>query len=82
MPSPPKNRPSWTPYTKNAPSDGRPTAWGPFVAGLQEPCWLTTAGITIEVDGRQLNSAGNSYTWSHERYHMLEDGYDDWIGSD
>lgn len=22
------------------------------------------------------------YTWAHGRYHMLEDGYDTWIGDD
>jgi hypothetical protein len=61
---------------------GRPTGWGILVAGLREIRRLVEAGIIVEVDGRTLKSFGSFYNWAHGRYHMLEDGYDSWIGDD
>lgn len=61
---------------------GRPTGWGPLVAALRELRRLVEAGIIVEIDGQTLKSWGGFYTWAHGRYHMLEDGYDSWIGDD
>jgi len=36
----------------------------------------------VEVEGRKLSHWGAFYTWAHERYPGLEDGYDRWIGDD
>lgn len=62
--------------------DGRPTGWGPLVEGLREIRRTLEAGVAVEIDGRKLNSWGSFYDWAHGRYHMLEDGYDSWIGDD
>ncbi len=45
---------------------------------------LVEAGITVRVEGTQtvLNTWESFYRWAHGRYHMLEDGYDSWIGDD
>ena len=40
------------------------------------------AGVVVEIDGRKLKSWASFYDWAHGRYHMLEDGYDSWIGDD
>jgi len=61
---------------------GRPTGWGALVSGLREIRRLVEAGIVVEVDGKSLKRFGSFYNWAHGRYHMLEDGYDSWIGDD
>lgn len=48
----------------------------------EEICRVVEAGVVVEIDGTTLNSWGSFYTWAHGRYHMLEDGYDSWIGDD
>lgn len=60
----------------------RPTGWGSLVEELREIRRAIEAGVVVEVDGRKLKSVGSFLTWAHERYHMLEDGYDSWIGDD
>ena len=62
--------------------DGRPSGWGALVAELREIRRVVEAGVVVEIDGQTLNSWGSFYTWAHGRYHMLEDGYDSWIGDD
>ncbi|MBI1294858.1 hypothetical protein GC175_07855 [bacterium] len=42
---------------------------------------VTVEGVTVE-DNLNLNSFAAFYSWAHGRYHMLEDGYDRWIGDD
>ncbi len=61
---------------------GRPTGWGRLVEELREIRRMVEAGIVVEVDGKTLESWQGFYTWAHGRYHMLEDGYDSWIGDD
>ena len=62
--------------------NGRPTGWGPLVEGLREIRRAVEAGVVVVIDGRTLTSWGSFYDWAHGRYHMLEDGYDSWIGDD
>ncbi len=61
---------------------GRPTGWGALVEGLREIRRAVEAGVVVEIDGMKLKSWESFYTWAHGRYHMLEDGYDSWIGDD
>lgn len=63
-------------------SDGRPSDWGALVGGLRQLRRLVEAGIVVEVEGKRLRSWNRFYGWAHGRYHMLEDGYDSWIGDD
>lgn len=61
--------------------DGRPTSWGTLVEELREIRRAIEAGVQIQLeDGSQLSSWQDFYSWAHGRYHMLEDGYDEWIG--
>lgn len=60
----------------------RPTGWGSLVEELREMHRVVEAGVVVEIDGRKLKSVGSFHNWAHERYHMLEDGYDSWIGDD
>lgn len=63
-------------------ASGRPDAWGSLVADLRQIRRLVEAGIVVTVDDQRLTSFGSFYNWAHGRYHMLEDGYDSWIGDD
>ncbi|MBX3056102.1 MAG: hypothetical protein KF770_06470 [Anaerolineae bacterium] len=62
----------------------RPTRWGTLVSRLREIRHLVEAGVRVNVEGTQtvLTSWQSFYDWAHGRYHMLEDGYDSWIGDD
>ena len=62
----------------------RPTRWGTLVSELREIRRLVEAGVKVKVEGTQtvLNTWQSFYDWAHGRYHMLEDGYDSWIGDD
>lgn len=62
----------------------RPTDWGILVSELREIRHLVEAGVKVNVEGTQtaLHSWQSFYAWAHGRYHMLEDGYDSWIGDD
>ncbi len=62
---------------------GRPDAWGWLVEELREIRRAVEAGVVVHVEGGPtLRSWQDFYTWAHGRYHMLEDGYDHWIGDD
>ena len=63
---------------------GRPTGWGTLVSKLREIRHLVEAGVTVNIEGTQtvLTTWQSFYEWAHGRYHMLEDGYDSWIGDD
>ena len=41
------------------------------------------AGVVVTIEGGPvLRWWQGFYEWAHGRYHMLEDGYDSWIGHD
>jgi len=64
-------------------ASGRPTGWGALVEALREIRRTVEAGVIVKVDGApDLRSWQGFYSWAHGRYHMLEDGYDRWIGDD
>lgn len=64
-------------------SSGRPTSWGALVEELRDIRRAVEAGILITIEGEQtIQSWQSFYSWAHGRYHMLEDGYDTWIGDD
>ena len=62
----------------------RPTRWGTLVEELRKIRRLVEAGVNVKIEGTQtvLNTWQSFYAWAHGRYHMLEDGYDNWIGDD
>lgn len=63
--------------------EGRPTDWGWLVEELREIRRAVEAGVVVQVaDGPALHTWQDFYAWAHGRYHMLEDGYDHWIGDD
>ena len=61
---------------------GYPTSWGILVEELRQIRRAIEAGVEVEIEGKTLNDFGSFYNWAHGRYHMLEDGYDKWIGND
>lgn len=64
-------------------SSGRPTGWGMLVEELRELRRAIEAGVAVTIEGEGLLRSWQSfYQWAHGRYHMLEDGYDKWIGDD
>jgi hypothetical protein len=64
-------------------TDGRPTGWGMLVEELREIRRAVEAGVVVKIEGAQpLRTWQGFYDWAHGRYHMLEDGYDKWIGDD
>ncbi|MCB8944758.1 MAG: hypothetical protein H6658_13495 [Ardenticatenaceae bacterium] len=71
-------------YEEREDVGGRPTQWGSLVSELREIRRLVEAGIKVNVEGTEtvLTTWQGFYNWAHGRYHMLEDGYDSWIGDD
>jgi hypothetical protein len=64
-------------------SSGRPISWGALVEKLRGIRRAVEAGAVVTVEGGQtLRTWQDFYQWAHGRYHMLEDGYDKWIGDD
>jgi hypothetical protein len=64
-------------------SSGRPNGWGSLVEELRAIRRAVEAGVVVTIEGEQpLLSWQHFYHWAHGRYHMLEDGYDKWIGDD
>jgi hypothetical protein len=62
---------------------GRPVHWGSLVEALREMRRAVEAGVALEIDGQPaIRTWQGFYSWAHGRYHMLEDGYDHWIGDD
>ena len=69
-------------YAERSPS-GRPTGWGRLVKKLPAIRRTVEAGVVVHVaDTPPLRTWQGFYDWAHGRYHMLEDGYDHWIGDD
>lgn len=63
--------------------NGRPSQWGSLVEALRQIRRDVEAGVIVQVEGGpKLSSWQSFYEWAHGRYHMLEDGYDRWIGDD
>lgn len=64
-------------------ASGRPMGWGTLVEELREIRRAVEAGVVVKVEGGpELRTWQGFYEWAHGRYHMLEDGYDHWIGDD
>jgi hypothetical protein len=62
---------------------GRPDGWGILVEELRAIRRAVEAGVVVHIDGEQtLMNWQTFYAWAHGRYHMLEDGADQWIGDD
>jgi hypothetical protein len=58
-------------------------SWGVLVEELRALRRAVEAGVVVQVeDGPRLQTWQGFYEWAHGRYHMLEDGYDRWIGDD
>ena len=69
-------------YEERSPT-GRPTSWGALVEELREIRRAVEAGVVVNIEGEKaIRSWQGFYNWAHGRYHMLEDGYDKWIGND
>lgn len=69
-------------YAQRSPS-GQPLSWGTLVEDLRELRRAVEAGVVVQVeDGQRIQTWQEFYAWAHGRYHMLEDGYDRWIGDD
>ena len=69
-------------YEQRSPG-GQPVSWGILVDDLREIRRAVEAGVVVQVeDGPRLQTWQDFYAWAHGRYHMLEDGYDRWIGDD
>ena len=60
----------------------RPVGWGVLVESLREIRRAIEAGVVVEIEDKKIKRVGSFLTWAHERYHMLEDGYDSWYGDD
>ena len=64
-------------------TSGRPVSWGTLVEELRSVRRAVEAGVVVQVEGGPaLRTWQGFYDWAHGRYHMLEDGYDKWIGDD
>lgn len=62
---------------------GRPSSWGILVEELREIRRAVEVGVVVNIEGEtSILNWQNFYSWAHGRYHMLEDGYDKWIGDD
>lgn len=69
-------------YAARSP-DGRPASWRELVEELRRIRRTVEAGVAVEVEGGPvLKTWAEFYQWAHQRYHMLEDGWDQWIGDD
>ena len=69
-------------YEERSPS-GQPVRWRMLVEELREIRRAVEAGVVIQVEGGPaMRSWQGFYEWAHGRYHMLEDGSDNWIGDD
>lgn len=64
--------------------NGRPSHWGILVYNLREIRRIAESGVRVKIEGTStvFSSWSGFYSWAHGRYHMLEDGYDSWIGDD
>lgn len=59
-----------------------PQNWRWLVESLREVRRAIEAGVVVHVEDKTLTSWSSFYNWAHGRYHMLEDGADEWIGMD
>lgn len=59
-----------------------PQNWRWLVEELREVRRAVEVGVVVRVEDKELKSFDSFYTWAHGRYHALEDGADEWIGTD
>jgi hypothetical protein len=71
-------------YTDVGSTGSHQLGWGVLVGALREIRRAVEAGVEVSVPDKAspLRSFQGFYEWAHGRYHMLEDGYDRWIGDD
>jgi hypothetical protein len=79
---PPQELGEWDALYAARGATGRPSDWGALVAALRGLRRAIEAGVQVEIEGDTLTDWSSFYAWAHGRYHMLEDGYDSWIGDD
>jgi hypothetical protein len=59
------------------------SAWGELVERLRKVRRSIEAGNSVQIaDGPNLVSVLDFHAWAYERYKLLEEGYDSWIGDD
>jgi hypothetical protein len=64
-------------------ASGHPSAWGLLVERLRELRRAIEAGQVVQIaGGPTLRSVLDFHAWAYERYKLLEEGYDSWIGDD
>jgi hypothetical protein len=64
-------------------ASGHPSAWGLLVERLRELRRTIEAGEVVQIaGGPTLLSVLDFHTWAYQRYKLLEEGYDSWIGDD
>lgn len=64
-------------------ASGRPNRWGVLVSNLRALRRRLEAGEVVQVPGGPtLVSVLDFHSWAYERYKLLEEGYDSWIGDD
>ena len=59
-----------------------PQSWRWLVESLREIRRAVEAGVVVHVEEQTLTDFNSFYSWAHGRFHMLEDGADEWIGMD
>lgn len=64
-------------------ASGRASSWGLLVERLRALRRAIEAGAVVQIaGGTALRSVLDFHTWAYERYKLLEEGYDSWIGDD
>lgn len=53
--------------------------WSTAAAKLRDIRRAIDAGVIIEIDGQSFKSSGSFYTWTHQRYHALEEISNEWM---
>lgn len=70
-------------YAEGAAASGRRFAWGSLVERLRELRRAIEAGEVVQIAGRTGAGVGARLPqWAYQRYKLLEEGYDSWIGDD
>jgi hypothetical protein len=64
-------------------ASGHPSAWGSLVERPRELRRAIEAGQVVQLaGGPAIRSVLDFHAWAYERYKLLDEGYDSWIGDD